>query len=218
MSAAARASRILFIAGWAGALLLLVGLSVAARGGRKLWFDDHIRLLVHAHAAPPATALMRDLSQIGQPAVLISLGTLIIFWLVRTGRSRTALLFAIVVVGAEILDQLLKLLFHRTRPVPFFGIATPDSYSFPSGHALVSCAFFGSLAAIAAARTTRRTLRMAYYAAAAATAGAIGFSRIYLGVHYPSDVLGGYAAAVVWCFSVVCWRSRPGQGAMGPPG
>jgi undecaprenyl-diphosphatase len=162
---------------------------------------------------------MRGLSQIGQPAVLISLGALIVFWLARIGRSRTALLFAIVVAGAELLDQLLKLVFHRPRPVPFFGLATPDGYSFPSGHALVSCAFFGSLAAIAAARTTRGTLRMTYYAAAAATTGAIGFSRIYLGVHYPSDVLGGYAAAVVWCFSVVRWRSRagPGQGAMGTP-
>ncbi len=217
MSAAERASRILFFAGWAGALLLLVWLSVAVRGGGKPWFDDPIRLLVHAHAAPAATALMRGLSQIGQPAVLISLGALIIFQLVRNGRSRTALLFAIVVVGAEILDQLLKLLFHRTRPVPFFGLATPDSYSFPSGHALESCVFFGSLAAIAAARTTPRTLRIVYYAAAAATTGAIGFSRIYLGVHYPSDVLGGYAAAGVWCLSMAWWRSRPRPGAMGTP-
>jgi undecaprenyl-diphosphatase len=75
-------------------------------------------------------------------------------------------------------------------------------YSFPSGHALVSCAFFGALAVFAAARTGRRARRWLYYVGAAIPIAAIGLSRIYLGMHYPSDVLGGYTGAAAWLFSV----------------
>jgi len=197
---------ILFV-GLAGALLLFSWLGQQVRQGRTPWFDDRIRLIVHEHATPALTALMRGLSVAGQPAILITLGLLIVFWLVRTARARTAVWFGVVVACAEVLDQLLKLGFHRARPVPLFGLAAPRSYSFPSGHALVSCTFFGALAAIAAARTGSRALRWLYYAAAAALTAAIGFSRIYLGVHYPSDVLAGYAAAVAWMF-IVAWARR----------
>jgi undecaprenyl-diphosphatase len=168
-------------------------------------------MLVHGHANPALTAAMRGLSQVGSPASLIALGALVIIFFVRAGRPRTAILFIIAILGAELLDQVLKLLFHRTRPVAFFGLAEPIGYSFPSGHSLVSCVFFGVLAAFAAARTESRARRWLYYIVAALMIGAIGFSRIYLGVHYLSDVLAGYAGAIVWVFSVASarrWRRR----------
>jgi undecaprenyl-diphosphatase len=199
-------NKAILLLGWIGGLLILIWLGQQMRRGDTPPFDDRIRLLVHAHAIPAVTALMRGLSLIGRPEILIAAGALVIFWLARTGRARTAVLFGIVVAGAEIVDQLLKLVFHRMRPVPFFGLAEPRGYSFPSGHALVSCAFFGMLAALAAARTPSRARRCFYYAAAAAMTAAIGFSRVYLGVHYPSDVLGGWAAAVSWLFSVAWVR------------
>ena len=171
--------------------------------------DDRIRLMVHAHATPALTSLMLGFSLIGQPAVLIAWSALVAFWLVRAGRARTAVLFCIVLAGAEVIDFSSKLAFHRARPVPFFGLHAPRSYSFPSGHALVSCTFFGMLAAIAAARFESRARRWSFYAAAAAITGAIGFSRIYLGVHYPSDVLGGYALALLWLLSVMWARRLP---------
>lgn len=195
-----------WMAAWAAALLLFITLAEAVRRGSTQRFDEAIRRLVHAHATPAMTALMRGLSSLGRPEILIALGALVIIWLAATGRPRTALFFGLVVAGAEVLDQLLKLLFHRVRPVAYFGLADPRSYSFPSGHALVSCTFCGMLAAVAAARTTSRALRYFFYIAAAAMTAAIGLSRIYLGVHYPSDVLGGYAAALVWIFSVAWWR------------
>ena len=195
---------------WAGALAIFVWLALDMRSGITPAFDFPVRTWVHAHSTPPVTALMRGFSLVGQPVILISLGALTVFWLVVAGRPRSALWFAIAVAGAEILDQLLKRAFQRTRPVPFFGIATPNSYSFPSGHALVSCTFCLSLAAIAGARIASRTRRWISYAAAAALTGAIGFSRIYLGVHYPSDVLGGYAAAAVWVI-IVEWHPHQGR-------
>jgi undecaprenyl-diphosphatase len=164
-------------------------------------FDDCIRMCVHAHAGPAQTAAMRAISAIGQPALLIALGVAAVFWFVRTGRARTAVRFAISVAGAEVLEELLKLAFHRPRPVPFFGLAAPAGYSFPSGHATVSLAFFGALALCAAPRRWWR------FIAAALPIAAIGYSRVYLGVHYPSDVLGGWAAAAIW-LSIVWWARR----------
>ena len=196
----------------AAALLLFGWIAENVLRGSTRQLDDRVRTLVHAHANPVLTGAMRGLSLIGSPACLIALGALVVFMLVRNGRPRTAMLFVIAVLGAEILDQLLKLLFHRTRPVVFFGLAEPVGYSFPSGHSLVSCVFFGVLAAFAAARTPSATRRWLYYIAAALIISAIGLSRIYLGVHYFSDVIAGYAAAVVWVFSVASarrWRRRP---------
>ncbi len=115
-------------------------------------FDHSIRMAVHAHATPALTAAMRAVSMIGEPTVLIVAGFAAALWLLRTGRERTALRFAAILAGAEILDQLLKLAFHRPRPPVFFGLAEPMGYSFPSGHSLVSFAFFGALALFAAPR------------------------------------------------------------------
>lgn len=195
----------------AAALLFFAWLAEGVLHGRTQQFDDHIRMLVHGHANPKVTAVMRGISLMGSPASLIALGALVMVILVRTERPRTAILFLIAVLGAELLDQLLKLLFHRTRPVAFFGLSQPIGYSFPSGHSLVSCVFFGVMAAFAAARTQSRARRWLYYIVAGLLTAAIGFSRIYLGVHYLSDVLAGYAAAAVWVFSVASarrWRRR----------
>lgn len=196
--------------GWlpaSAALLVFVWLAEAQRrGGAQAW-DDHIRQILQAHVAPALTTLMRGFSLVGEPVFLIVLGALVIAAQAWKGKPRAALLFFLTVVGSEVLDQLLKLVFHRTRPAAFFGLAEPMGYSFPSGHALVACTFFGALAAMAAAHIESRTRRWFYYAAAGALIAAIGFSRIYLGVHYPSDVLAGYAAAVVWV-SIVARAGR----------
>lgn len=194
------------IAGWlaaAAALLFFAWLSREMLAGGTQQFDAQVRTLVHQQATSPAlTSVMRGVSMAGAPAVLITLGILVVALYLRQGRSSAALLFVITVAGAEVLDAGLKLAFHRPRPAAFFGLTAPSSYSFPSGHALVSCAYFGVLAAFAAARTRSRARRWVYWTAAALVVLLIGFSRVYLGVHYPSDVLAGYAVAVVWVCSV----------------
>jgi undecaprenyl-diphosphatase len=169
-------------------------------------YDEQIRAAVHRHSYPPLTAIMSAISLAGSPAVLFALAIVAIARYVRQGRPPAAWLLVITVLGAEALEQLLKLVFHRTRPVAFFGLREPLGYSFPSGHAMVSCSFFGVLAAFAAARAKSPAWRWFYRISAALLVAAIGLSRIYLGVHYPSDVLAGYAAALVWVFSVASAR------------
>jgi undecaprenyl-diphosphatase len=189
------------------ALVFFAWLADEVVHGRTQQFDDRIRMLVHARSSPALTAAMRGVSMIGEPWFLFVLGVPAVVWFVWKGWRRTVFVFAITVAGAEVIDQLLKLMFHRPRPATFFSLTEPVGYSFPSGHALVSCAFFGGLAVFAAARTGSRARRCLYYILAALLIAAIGYSRIYLGAHYPSDVAGGYAAAVVWLFSVA-WVRR----------
>jgi undecaprenyl-diphosphatase len=188
------------------AAALFAWLAEEVTQGRTQQFDDRLRMLIHAHANPWLTAMMRGISLIASPGLLIALGALAIVFFVRTDKWRTAILFLIAVAGAQLLGESLKLVFHRTRPATFFGVAEPGGYSFPSGHAVGSCAFFCVMAIFAAARTSSRARRWLYYIGAALAFAAVGFSRIYLGMHNPSDVLGGYAVAALWLSIVALCR------------
>jgi len=198
----------------AAALLLFGYLANEVLRGETLRFDSFIRNNVHSWASPPLTYAMRAVTQLGAPRFLIVLSLVLILWLARMGRKRAAILLVVAAAGAAALDELLKLVFHRPRPEAFFGYPEPSTYSFPSGHAIASCCFYGVLAAIVTARMRSRGAKIAVWTAAALVAAAIGFSRIYLGVHYPSDVVAGYAVAVVWVAalraSYGAWLRRQG--------
>jgi undecaprenyl-diphosphatase len=191
----------------AAAVAVFAGLAAnVGAGGSAIAFDEGVRAQIHELASPAVTAVMRGVSLLGSPFFLVPCGAWAIFRYRRTGRPRMAVLFLVTVVGAEVLEQALKLMVRRPRPAAFFGLAEPYGYSFPSGHALMSCAFYGVLAAFAAAGTHSCARRWRYWIAAGLLIALIGLSRIYLGVHYPSDVLAGYAAAIVWVFSVASAR------------
>jgi undecaprenyl-diphosphatase len=104
--------------------------------------------------------------------------------------------------GEVILLFALKASFHRARPEPFFNYELPASFSFPSGHSLSSFCFYGVLAWLITARMKNHNLKMLVWFLAVLLVLFIGLSRIYLGVHYPSDVLAGYAAGLVWIVTV----------------
>lgn len=93
--------------------------------------------------------------------------------------------------------SILKKHFHRQRPEPFFDTRLPPSYSFPSGHALLSFCCYGLLAALGNAYLRGR-IRWLIRICAVALILAISVSRIYLGVHYPTDVIAGYLVAIAW--------------------
>ena len=180
------------------ALILFVWLAREVTRGDAMRLDTPIRNAVHARSSPPLTGMMRGVSLIGSEVVLVPIGVILVWRLVAAKRRRAAVVFGVAALGAEALDQIMKLLFDRPRPEPFFGLASPITHSFPSGHAMVSCCFFGVLAVILTAREPSRARRISIFAAAAILVALMGFSRVYLGFHYPTDVLAGYAAAVVW--------------------
>jgi undecaprenyl-diphosphatase len=186
------AATALFIFGW---------LAEEVLEGDTQQFDAFVRTAVHQLARPGLTRLMQVFSFLGSVAAVASICLVAICVSFYFRHARTGALLAITMLGAAALDVALKLAFHRPRPVAFFG-STPNTYSFPSGHALGSLCFYGILAAILAERARGRGAKFCVWATAVFLVGMIGFSRIYLGVHYPSDVIAGYCAAVVWVGAV----------------
>jgi undecaprenyl-diphosphatase len=194
------------IAGFAAAGLSLLFFGWIANQmlrGATVEFDAWARGAAQELSSPWLTWLMLRITRMGSEWLLVPIGAVIVWGLARLRRRHAAVLLVIASLGGEALNQLLKLVFARPRPESaFFGYELPASYSFPSGHALVSACFYGSCAAIFTRPMQSKGRRIAIWVAAAAFAGLIGFSRIYLGVHYPSDVVAGYAAAIVWVGAV----------------
>jgi undecaprenyl-diphosphatase len=189
------------IAGFAVAFLaalFFAALAHAVMHGDTESFDRSVRNKIHSWATPIVTRAMRGVTELGAPFFLVPLGAVFVWRLYAAGRPRAAVLFAIAALGAEACDQALKYSFQRPRPEVFFGMMQPLTYSFPSGHSVESCCFYGALAAILSVAAPSRPRKAVIWFVAAALTLAIGFSRVYLGVHYPTDVVGGYAVAIVW--------------------
>jgi undecaprenyl-diphosphatase len=196
-------------------LSLLLGLATAiitliffgwladeALEGETRQFDEATRAAVHQLATPLLTGIMRGFSFVGS-TIALTVGTIFVvirFAMQKWGRE--AKLFAITMIGAGLLNVTLKLAFKRSRPEPFFDLSPPETYSFPSGHSLTSACFFGALAAILTARIKSKRVRVAIWIVSTAMFLLIGLSRIYLGVHHTTDVIAGFAAALIWILVV----------------
>lgn len=177
---------------------------------RTVSFDLAVRMRIHEYASPGLTKAMIAISFLGGDgltiAAILSVGVFLYFhW------RRATLWLVVTILGALVLDLTLKYAFHRARPTPFF-VALPRTYSFPSGHALFSFCFYGVLAGLLIGRTRSRLAKVVIWTSAAILVGAIGLSRIYLGVHHPSDVIAGYLAASLWVSTLLALdRMRVGR-------
>jgi undecaprenyl-diphosphatase len=185
------------VVGALAALLLFASLAYAVMQGEATAFDAAVRNAVHALSFPALTYAMQGISDLGAGVFLVVLGVIIGWRLVSLGRRRQAVFLTIAGLGGEVIDQALKFGFQRPRPLVFFGPQLV-TYSFPSGHALVSCCFYLAVAQILVDDQWSRARKLAVWTLAILLTGLIGLSRIYLGVHYPTDVLGGYAVAIAW--------------------
>jgi membrane protein DedA with SNARE-associated domain/membrane-associated phospholipid phosphatase len=188
----------------AGCLWLFGGVAEDVLTGDPLVrFDRALAAYLHASATPPLTAFFLAVTALGSLEVIAPLGLLVAGFLGL--RQRWLLLGAwlLGLTGSVVLDQLLKQLFARPRPVFEHPLVLETSYAFPSGHAMVSLVAYGVLAyfAVLALRTWRA--RTAVVLGTALLVLLIGFSRLYLGVHYFSDVVAGFAAGGVWLSSLV---------------
>jgi undecaprenyl-diphosphatase len=184
------------------ATVLFAWIAVQVLTGQGAAFDSAVRGAVHVRASVGLTCAMLWITQLGSSWFLIPAGLLAVWRLVATGRKHAAILLAGTALGSEGLTQVLKAVFHRTRPQAYFGLISPANYSFPSGHAITACCFWGVLAAILAARARSLRVKAGLWILASALAALVGFSRVYLGMHYPTDVLAGYALAVIWVAAV----------------
>ena len=159
--------------------------------------DLTVSQFLHAHTEPPFTAAMLIVSLAGSALILIASLALAAYFAWRR-RWYELILLVLAVGGGELLNLLLKAIFSRNRPSFPDPLITLTSFSFPSGHAMVSLIFYGLLAYLIIKRVTAWRIRVLTVLIVTVLVLLIGFSRMYLGVHYLSDVLGGYAAGLIW--------------------
>jgi membrane-associated phospholipid phosphatase len=157
-------------------------------------WDIPLLRAIHGYATPSRDAIMVVIAQLGGAWGMIPLCALAVFVLLARRRQRDALLVALAYGGALALNGLAKLVFHNARPTLWVSPAPEVGYGFPSGHAMGSMALLAALVILAWPTRWRWPAGIV----GGLLVAAIGFSRLYLGVHYPSDVVAAWTAALAW--------------------
>jgi undecaprenyl-diphosphatase len=204
------------------ALPLLIGLAIVV----MLWvFAEVAEEVLEGDPLPFDETLIRLLRQPGDPARPVGPGWLVEAALEVTALGSTMVLLLVLLAvlgylalekrwrelglvfaaaaGGAALSSGLKLLIGRPRPAVLIPLIHPDSPSFPSGHSMLAAAVYLTLGALLARFVRRRRVKAFFLATAMILVFLIGVTRVYLGVHYPSDVLGGWSAGLAW--ALVCW-------------
>ncbi|WP_009632420.1 phosphatase PAP2 family protein [Synechocystis sp. PCC 7509] len=164
-------------------------------------FDTNILLTIRSWRSPPLDLLMLGITFIGDPFVLLISCLILGAWLLQRKQKSEATTLAIAAIGAIGLNVLLKQLFSRARPALWDRVVDVGQYSFPSGHAMVSMVIYGFIGYILATRYRRQQVWIISLTTLLVVA--IGFSRLYLGVHWPTDIIAGYAAGIVWLIACI---------------
>jgi len=166
--------------------------------------DREFAEVLHARASPPLTQLFEAITALGSSQTLALVALIAVAILVSRRQLLDALLVVIALLGAELIDAAVKDGFERERPVFTDPIARRASgFSFPSAHAGASMALYGALAFLLSRDRMSPRTRVGCFVGAALLVGAIGFSRLYLGAHYLSDVLAGFTLGLAWVTLVV---------------
>lgn len=148
------------------------------------------------HRSATGLDVFRAITNFGSPAVSLVLATLVCVVLYRRRQIADTALLPVVLGGGELLNLVLKLSFHRARPE--LGVVQLDTYSYPSGHAMIATATYGAFAYLLWRRTSAPRARFLISAGMLTIVLLICVSRLYLGVHYLSGVLGAVAAGATW--------------------
>lgn len=142
-----------------------------------------------------------NITALGSPAVITLLTIVTAGYLALGGQRRLAGVIVVSIALGAIAETLLKLGFHRARPDVVTHLVTVHSPSFPSGHATLSAMCYLTVAALLARRETRWRMRVFVMGIGVAATLLIGFSRVYLGVHWPTDVLAGWSIGALWALA-----------------
>jgi undecaprenyl-diphosphatase len=175
------------------------------------------RLRVSGHPELPIGPVwlqetIRDLTALGSPAVLVMTVSTVWGYLMVARQTLMAWLAAGAALGGLAVAMLLKALFSRARPDAAFHATVATGYSFPSGHAMMSAVVFLTMATLVSRIAPQRRLGVYALAVAILLTGLVGVSRVFLGVHWASDVAAGWAAGAAWALLVWLVADRLGLG------
>jgi undecaprenyl-diphosphatase len=189
-------------------LFLVLAAEVAV--GDTLAFDTRILRALRRAADPSKPigpdwieSVLIDLTALGSPVILGLVVLSVVGLLVLQRRIRTALAVAITSFSGELVDNVMKQAFNRPRPTVVPHLRAVSSASFPSGHAMESAIVYLTVGAILMRVADRRITKIYCLTIAALLSAIAGISRVWLGVHYPTDVLGGWMIGFVW--ASICW-------------
>ncbi|WP_195694669.1 phosphatase PAP2 family protein [Priestia megaterium] len=179
-------------------------LAILVSQDRIIHFDSTVISFMQGFESPILTSIMKFFTFIGSLPAIIVLSVLIMFFLYTVLKHRSELiLFVAAILGSSVLFRILKQIFQRERP-NLHRLIEISSYSFPSGHATNAFAFYGILAFLLWRHLPTRWGRTILILLSVIMILAVGTSRIYLGVHYPSDVLAGYLVSIFW-LTIIIW-------------
>lgn len=149
---------------------------------------------------------VRDITAMGSFSILTLIVSSVVIYLLMTRRAGAAILVAGAVISGALLSDLLKEVFDRPRP-EFSAVAGELSASFPSGHSMISAVTYLTLGALIARLSDRKREKVFFFGVAIVLTALVGASRVLLGVHYPSDVLAGWALGAAWAFAATLLAS-----------
>jgi len=167
--------------------------------GETLFYDEAILKGINGFSTPFFDTFFVVITQFGGVFGIIALTAILLGLLLRRKMYKNALIVGATVAGAAILNVILKLIFERTRPDLWEQLIVETSFSFPSGHSMITAAL--GLSLIFICWNTR--FRWLALALGSSFIIVIGFSRLYLGVHYPTDILAGWVVSAAWLSTVV---------------
>ena len=182
-------------------LLLFLYISVGVLNGDFVNLDNAILTIIYFFRDPLLTPIMHFVSFLGGEFTLLSAAVIVVVLALKKYKKE-AVLFAFIVIFGYVLNNLIKHLLEIPRP-DIDPLSNEAFYSFPSGHAMNSLIFYGLLAYLIFHFTRNRGLSFLVFALSIILILLIGFSRLYLGVHYPSDVLAGFIAGFWWLTTVI---------------
>jgi len=167
-------------------------------GGWTQAGDDAVLQWFARHRSPLLDSFMREVTALGSIGILAIVASIASVFLWLTHHRWSVLILLAGIIGGWTANSILKIWFERPRPTIVPPLAEVGSLSFPSGHAMTSMIVYGSIAYLLTRFEPTRNIRRATVVATLLLIVLIGISRVYLGVHYPSDVVGGYIAGLAW--------------------
>lgn len=194
----------------AGGLWGFLELFEYAKDAKPHDFDTRLLLALREPGQPDnpigsekLEGMVRDITALGGVAVLVLLTALVVIFLLLAGKWQIALFVLGAVGGGQIVSTLLKLGIDRPRPDLVPHLMRETSSSFPSGHAMMSAVTYLTLGSLLARITPHRRLKIYFLFVAVLLTALVGASRVYIGVHWPTDVLAGWCVGFAW--AMLCW-------------
>lgn len=204
----------------AGALWIFVEVADEVIEGDSQHFDETVLSALRQPNDPEKPigpwwlhTVARDLTALGGTAVIALVCIVSVGFLALLRKWGAVWLVLVAIVGGAIVSTVLKINFDRPRPSLVPHLTEVHSPSFPSGHSMLSAVTYLTLGSLLARTTANRRIKVYVLTVSVLLAGVIGATRVYLGVHYPTDVLAGWCAGITWallCSLVARWLQRRG--------